>query len=125
MTVVKIGYHAFLVPDGVDAGPILDILSHSLPCEYYGFQPHKCVIEDKEVELKIHVLSKKCRIVRRMGEAEVDAFTKAKPKARSAKTLAMPPPLALENGGVKQLGNGAVKKLGNSQGTLFLEGPRE
>lgn len=114
MTVIKIGYQSFLIPDGVDASPILEILSHSLPCTYWDFQKFKCVVEDKEVDLKIHVLPKKCRFVRMMGEVEVDAFApeqKAKPKARTAKTLSMPP---LEH-----------MALPPSQGTLFLEGPRK
>lgn len=118
MTVVKIGYQSFLVPDGVDASPVLDILSNSLPCSYWDFARLKCVITDEEVELKIHVLPKKCRFVRKMGEVEVDAFpSKPKPKERTAKTLTMPPPLALENG--------AVKQLRSSQGTLFLDGGKE
>lgn len=119
MTVLSLGYQSFLLPDGVDAAPVLELLSKSLPCRYYEFDKFKCTLEDGEVEMKIRVVPKKCRFVRKMGEVEVDAFAPAqKPKARTAKTLAMPPPepMMIANGNDQ-------RSLPASQGTLFLEGP--
>lgn len=116
MNVIKINHYDYLVPDGVDAGKLLAMLSKLEPCDAYLHKNTVYLAGDDEdqpmikpMELQLTPLPPKTKFVVKEGEVEHPVDVSQKTGKRAERPAPKPKRMALN---------------ASRQQTFLLGGPR-
>jgi hypothetical protein len=95
-TILKIGYHAYLMPDTASAAKVLELLAKSVRVEDRLFREEIQLSGEKDVPLELKVVPLGTRFVTEEGEPFTpDASPRKKPLRINGRVLALENRLAL------------------------------